>query len=280
VAEGIRWKTKAGKNSYAPFRKFKTVAECLLDPPVDQSWQEKPLNKSQMVAWIPAAARGKAKSEAEAAETKARKGADAGARPLLLVLSGPSGAGKTVLRDELLRTMPEIQKSTTVTTRAPRKGEVNGVDYVFVSPDKFAEMAAKGEFLEWAEVHGNKYGSSKADVSTRLAKGEDVILIVDVQGAASIRGFFGGLKHEVREKFCYADVFVSPPSIDELRKRLVERGKDDEATIDQRIKNAKAEMARAGDYKYVVLNDTMDRAWDRIRSIVVAERCMNPEMPF
>lgn len=219
---------------------------------------------------------GKAKSDAEAAENKARRGADAGARPLLVVLSGPSGAGKTVIRDELLRTMPEIQKSTTVTTRGPRKGEVNGVDYVFVSPEKFSEMAAKGDFLEWAEVHGNKYGSSKSDVSTRLAKGQDVILIVDVKGAESIRGFFAALKPEVRGKFCFADVFIMPPSIDELKKRLVARGKDDEETIARRIENAKLEMDRAKEYKYVVLNDTMDKAWDRLRSIVVAERCLNP----
>ena len=276
AADGIRWLTKAGKPSYAAFRKFKTVAECLLDPDVDQSWQEKPLNRKQMVAWIPAAVRSKAKGEATVAEAKERRDASGGARPIWLVLSGASGSGKSVLCEELIRTIPSIGRSVTVTTRQPRKGEMEGVDYRFVTPEKFDGMVAAGEFLEWAEVHGNKYGSSKADVSTRLAKGDDVAMIVDVQGAKNIREFVVKLPAEVGDKFCFADVFVTTPSLDDLKKRLVERGKDDQATIEKRMANAAEEVKQAPSYKYVVLNDTIDKAWDRLRSIVVAERCLSP----
>jgi guanylate kinase len=278
-ADGIKWITKSGKPSSVVFRKFKTVAECLLDPDVDQSWQQKPLNRKQMVAWIPDSVRNKAKGDVVKAEAKERKDASGGARPILLVLSGPSGSGKSVLCDEIIRTIPSIGRSVTTTTRQPRKGEVEGVDYHFVTPEKFDKMAIAGDFLEWAEVYGNKYGSSKVDVSTKLAKGQDVIMIVDSQGAQNIRKFIVGLPTGTAMKFCFADVFVMPPSIEDLRKRLVARGKDDPKTIETRLANAAREITQSSRYKYTILNDSIDKAWDKLRSIVIAERCLSFTKP-
>jgi guanylate kinase len=178
-----------------------------------------------------------------------------------------------------MRTVPTLKASMTVTTRQPRKGEVDGVDYKFVSAEQFNKMISAGEFLEWADVHGFKYGSSKSDVSAKLAKGIDVALIVDVQGAESIRKFIAGLPAEKSARFCFADVFITPPSIDELKRRIEARGKDDADAIAKRLENAKVEMARAGEYKYQVVNDTVQNAWDRLRSILIAERCLTqPKM--
>jgi guanylate kinase len=275
-AGGINWTTKTGKASSVSFRKLKTVAECLLDPPVDQSWQTNPIDKRRILSWIPQRVMDGGRKAAEDSADKERGDVGRGLRPVLLVISGPSGAGKTVVREEVMRTVPTLKASMTVTTRQPRKGEVDGVDYRFVTAEQFDGMAAAGEFLEWAEIHGAKYGSSKADVSSKLAKGIDVALIVDVQGADSIRRFVAGLPKATSAKFAFADVFVAPPSLDELKRRLEDRGKDDAETIDRRLENAKAEMARAGEYKYLVVNDTVQNAWDRLRSILVAERCLAP----
>lgn len=288
-AEGIHWLAKmSGKPCSVFFRKLKTVAECLLDPDPENKWMDKPIDRRKIVEWVPAAIRnGTSKTSASSASApvptvdnaNSKDNADdfAGWRPVLLIVSGPSGVGKSLLCEELIRTMPCIKRSVTVTTRQPRKGETDGVDYKFVTVDEFDRMAAAGNFLEWAEVHGNKYGSSKSDISQRLAKGEDVAMIVDVQGAKKIRDFFSGLPEKTRDKFRIADVFVAPPSIDELRNRLVKRGKDDQATIDRRVANASEEMTHSHLYKYTVVNDKMSRAWDRLRSIVIAEKCLSPK---
>jgi len=275
-AGGINWTTTKGKAASVVFRKLKTVAECLMDPPVDQSWQQNPIDKRKILSWIPQRVMDGGKKSAEDAADKERGDVGRGLRPVLLVISGPSGAGKTVVREEVMRTVPTLKASMTVTTRQPRKGEVDGVDYRFVTPEKFDEMAKAGDFLEWAEVHGAKYGSSKADVATKLGKGDDVALIVDVQGAESIRKFVAGLPPAKSARFAFADVFVAPPSVEELRRRLEARGKDDAETIARRLENAKAEMDRSGEYKYLVVNDTVQAAWDRLRSILLAERCLTP----
>jgi guanylate kinase len=274
-ADGIKWITKNGKASYAPFKKNKTVAECLADPDIDQSWQEKPMNRHQMVAWIPATVRGKAKAEVEKAESRAKGDSEAGVKPILLVVSGPSGTGKTVLCDELSRTMPSLKKSVTTTTREARTGEINGVDYNFVSKDVFDKMIADKKFLEWAEVHGNKYGSSKDDISIKLAKSQDVVMIVDVQGAKSIREFVNSLPDKVKTQFCFADVFIMPPSIEELKNRLMKRGKDTPEVIETRLANASSEMSQANLYKYTIVSDAIDKSWDKLRSVVIAERCIS-----
>jgi guanylate kinase len=149
------------------------------------------------------------------------------------------------------------------------------VDYNFVSKDLFDKMIAEKKFLEWAEVHGNKYGSSKDDISIKLAKKQDVVMIVDVQGAKSIREFINSLPEKVKNQFCFADVFVMPPSIEELKNRLVKRGKDSPEVIKTRIANASSEMSQSNLYKYTIVNDAVDKAWDKLRSIIVAERCLS-----
>lgn len=275
-AGGINWTTKTGKPASVTFRKIKTIAECLLDPEPNNSWMDKPIDRHKVIAWIPKKVRDGGEKAAEASADKERGDSGKGHRPVLLVISGPSGAGKTVIREEVMRTVPTLKSSMTVTTRSPRKGEVDGVDYKFVTREQFDKMIDAGEFLEWADVHGEKYGSSKIDVSTKLSKGNDVALIVDVQGAANIRKFFSGLPAAKSSRFCFADVFISPPSMDELKRRLEARSKDDAATIAKRLDNAKAEMVRASEYKYTVINDTVHDAWDRLRSILFAERCLTP----
>jgi len=164
--------------------------------------------------------------------------------------------------------------STTVTTRPARNGEVNGVDYIFVSEEKFDQMIKKDEFFEHAKIHNYRYGSSKADISKRLARGEDVMVIMDVQGAETIRKFYSALPSLTQNKFRLADIFLTVPSISVLRDRLIKRGKDDAGTIELRLTNAKIEMACVDKYKYVVMNDDLHQAWDTMRSVVVAERCL------
>lgn len=278
--DGIAWITKTGKQNSVNFTKFKTVIECFNEPQVDQSWMlkkadgNKPIDKKQILAWIPATSRQKATVEVKKAIAKEKGEACQGFLPVLFVVSGPSGAGKTVLRDELMRTTPSVMKSTTVTTRPIRTGETDGVDYNFVTEEKFDQMIKAGAFFEWAKVHDFRYGSSKADISHRLAMGEDVILILDVQGAATIRKFYEGLPPATKSKFRLTDIFVTVPSMEVLRNRLAKRGQDDKETIETRMTNAKAEMARMGEYKYVVMNDDMHTAWTYLYCIVMAERCL------
>jgi len=264
--EGIRWISKAGKKSFAPFMKLKTVSECLAEPPPDQSWMTNPLNRKDMVKWIP-------NTVVSNPPRQKSDDPDKGLKPVLILVAGPSGVGKNALCDELLKTLDMIVKPVTTTTRGIRSGEKDGVDYNFVSVDKFEKMISAGEFLEWAEVYGNKYGSPKAEISSKLAKGQDMIMIVDVQGVKSIRKFMDGIPKAMRDRFHLADVFIMPPSVDILKKRLLERGKDTPEIINKRITDAAGEIAQASTYKYVIVNDDMHKSWDRLRSIVIAERC-------
>jgi guanylate kinase len=184
------------------------------------------------------------------------------ARGLLFIVSAPSGAGKTTLVERLVEQLPNLKMSRSYTSRAAREGEADGVDYNFVSRQHFEAMIAGGEFLEWADVFGNLYGTCADDTERLLADGYDVVLVIDVQGARKVRA-------------CRLDtttVFVMPPSLEELEQRLRRRSKDSEDAIQRRLAVARAEVASFVDYEHVVINDELTGAVDRLRSIVMAER--------
>ena len=184
------------------------------------------------------------------------------ARGLLFIVSAPSGAGKTTLVERLVEQVPNLKMSRSYTSRQARAGEADGVDYNFVSRERFEAMIARGEFLEWAEVFGNLYGTCANDTERLLAGGSDVVLVIDVQGARKIRAC--GMETTT--------VFVMPPSFSELEQRLRGRSKDPEDAIQRRLDVARAEVAAFADYDYVVVNDELAGAVDRLRSIVTAER--------
>lgn len=188
----------------------------------------------------------------------------AGFRPVgfLLVVSGPSGVGKGTLVDRLIAARPDCSLSISATTRARRPHETDSVEYFFLSREEFERRREAGHFLESAEVHGQLYGTPRAFVEERLGEGRIVVLEVDVQGGASIR----------RSDRSAVSVFVSPPSIDALRQRLLGRGTDRADVVEQRLRNAPAEMAQMLEYDYVVLNDDLELATARIVAIVDAER--------
>ncbi len=179
----------------------------------------------------------------------------------LFILSAPSGAGKTSLAERLLATDPGVVRSVSHTTRAPRPGEVNGHDYHFVSADRFERMAAAGEFLEHATVHGNRYGTSQSWVAGRLAEGRDVILVIDVQGAAQVRRLMPNT----------IGVFVLPPSLAALVERLTRRG-DASEVIAGRVDAARGEIAHVAEFDYVIINDSLDCAVQDITGIVRCQR--------
>jgi guanylate kinase len=188
---------------------------------------------------------------------------------LLLVISGPAGTGKTTLCDELLAAAPRTRRLVTCTSRDPRPGETDGVDYHFLAPAVFESALAAGQFFEHARVHGRLYGSRKADVQALLDRNHDLLFNIDVQGAATIRAT------------CAADpalasrlitLFLYPPPLAELRQRLLDRKSDDPAEIERRLQNAAAEMARWSEFDYVLPSST--RAFDlqRLLAIYTAER--------
>jgi guanylate kinase len=181
----------------------------------------------------------------------------------LLVLSAPSGAGKTSLSRALLEAFPDLRQSVSFTTRAPRGREVNGVDYFFVSGDEFEGMAASGAFAEWAVVHGHRYGTAKATLDGARQQGQDILLDIDCQGAARLK------------KTCEDGIFIFilPPDLDELARRLRVRNTDSPRDVEIRIHNARREIAAASWYDYIVINDDFDRALEELKAIVVAERC-------
>jgi guanylate kinase len=183
-------------------------------------------------------------------------------RGLLFIVSAPSGAGKTTLVERLVEQVPHLRMSRSYTSRTARPGEADGVDYNFVSRQRFEAMIAAGDFLEWAEVFGNLYGTSASDTETLLAQGCDVVLVIDVQGARQVRT--RGLESTT--------VFVMPPSFAILEQRLRGRSKDAEAAIQRRLQVARDEVASFAEYDFVVVNDELSAAVDRLRGIVIAER--------
>lgn len=189
---------------------------------------------------------------------------EAARRPgLLIVISGPSGTGKGTICQELLQRQPQFVYSISATTRLPRPGEIHGVNYFFVSPQEFRRMVDAQEMLEWAKVYGNYYGTPRCFVESQLQKGRDVILEIDTQGASQIKdrcpqGIF---------------IFVVPPSLAELSRRIVKRGTDSAAAISRRLASARDELSCAANYDYVVVNDDLHTAVETIQAIIIAEKC-------
>ena len=184
-------------------------------------------------------------------------------RGLLIVISAPSGTGKTTLCHMLLKEFPEMEFSVSYTTRKPRKGEVNGRDYFFVDEETFKRMIEENDFLEWARVYGNYYGTSRSQVEKALREGRDLLLDIDVQGALQV-------KKNMPEAVL---IFIMPPSLKELERRLRKRGTDDEKTIEKRLKVAREEIKQAVHYDYIVVNDELEVAFTKLKAIITAERC-------
>lgn len=192
--------------------------------------------------------------------------------PVLLVVSAPSGAGKTTLCDRLLEEFSTLAYSVSCTTRAPRVGEVDGQDYRFLSDAEFRRRLEAGDFIEHATVHGHLYGTPRSLVERSLSVGRDVLMDIDVQGAAQIRE--GARRAPVADAIRrgYVDVIIAPPSITVLRGRLEGRGTDAPDAIERRVRKAEAELARSGEYMHVVVNDVLDEAYARLRAIFLDAR--------
>lgn len=183
-------------------------------------------------------------------------------RGLVLVLSAPSGAGKSTLCQALAERRPNTRLSISCTTRSPRSSEAHGRDYFFLTPREFAEKRESGELLEWAEVHGHFYGTPRSPLEEHLAKGHDVVMNIDVQGARAVKQ---ALPDSVT-------VFVAPPSWSVLEERLRRRNQDDEATIQRRLLGARREWSEAARYDYLVVNDDLENAVADLSAILRAER--------
>lgn len=181
---------------------------------------------------------------------------------LLFVVSAPSATGKTTVIEQLVRLVPGLKMSRSYTSRECRAGEVDGVDYNFVSREIFEAMIARGEFLEWADVFGNYYGTGRAETEARLATGDDLVLVIDVQGARQVR--------ERRPET--VAVFMLPPSFAVLEERLRKRSSDPEAAMQRRLATARQEVAAVAAYDYVVINDVLERCVGELAGIVMAER--------
>jgi len=182
---------------------------------------------------------------------------------LIIVISAPSGAGKTTLCKRLLQALPFLTYSVSFTTRQPRKNEIKGIDYYFVSTEEFKKMTERKEFVEWAEVHGEFYGTSSTLLNKIIEGGKDVILEVDVKGGINIK------KHYPQATL----IFILPPSWKELEKRLKIRGTETDEKIKKRIERAKKEVEYAGYYDYSVINDNINNTLQDLLAIIRAERC-------
>ncbi|MEK6692409.1 MAG: guanylate kinase [Nitrospirota bacterium] len=180
----------------------------------------------------------------------------------LFVVSAPSGAGKTTLCYEVSKLIPDLKYSISCTTRMPRSGEVNHRDYTFVTTDKFKEMIERGEFAEWAEVHGNFYGTPIKELN-ELRNQNDVILDIDTQGAMQMKRRYGEGVY----------IFILPPSLEVLEERIRKRMANSELEIKSRLKKAREEMAGYKEYEYVIINNVFSEARSELESIILSERC-------
>ena len=180
----------------------------------------------------------------------------------LVVVSSPSGGGKGTLIRRALKTVPKLGYSVSFTTRSPREGEIEGRHYFFIGVEEFNSMLQRGEFLEWAVVHGNFYGTSRAQVQRELDAGHDIILEIDVQGAQSIR-------NQVSDAI---SIFILPPSFEVLRARLTARGSESSDALALRLRNARGEVEHYREFQYVVINDDAERAAEQLAAIIYAER--------
>ncbi|HEV2861843.1 MAG TPA: guanylate kinase [Pyrinomonadaceae bacterium] len=185
-----------------------------------------------------------------------------GYRGILFVISSPSGGGKGTLIRRALQAVPGLSYSVSWTTRAPRPGEIDGVSYHFITPEEFERIRAADGFLEWAVVHGNLYGTARSVVAQELSEGHDIILEIDVQGAAAVRASM----HSV------VGVFILPPSYEVLRSRLSARMTERPEELELRLRNARGEVAQYRHFDYLILNDEIERASAQLSSIVLAER--------
>ena len=183
-------------------------------------------------------------------------------RGLLFVVSAPSGTGKTTVVERLVQIFPDLGLSRSYTSRAMRAGEKDGVDYNFITRERFDGMIADDAFLEWADVFGNLYGTGKAETERELTAGRDLVLVIDVQGARQVRSHGANA----------IGIFVLPPSFEALERRLRGRSKDSEEAIRKRLTTARREIRAVAEYEYVIVNDELDACVDRLRAIVLAER--------
>jgi guanylate kinase len=179
---------------------------------------------------------------------------------IVFIISAPSGAGKTTIARRVIREHPEMYTGVSHTTRPPRDGEIEGTDYYFVDDARFDELEREGYFLETATVHGNRYGTSRGEVLDVVESGRDVILDIDVQGA-----------DQIREKIEAVGIFILPPSLEELARRLLLRGTDDEEVIERRVENARKEIEHAPRFDYLVVNRELEEAIGDVLAIIRAE---------
>lgn len=182
---------------------------------------------------------------------------------ILFIISAPSGSGKTTLCTRLVESIDSLYRSISMTTRPPRPGEKDGMDYIFIEKSEFIKRQKKNEFLEWAKVFGEYYGTPKKHILHMLKRGSDVLLSIDVQGAMKIK----------RLKLDAVYIFILPPSLEMLRERLINRSTDSKKAISERLNVAKKEMACSHKYDYVIINNRLELALDSLRAIIVAERC-------
>lgn len=187
----------------------------------------------------------------------------------LIVVSAPSGTGKHTILERVLRDDPRLEYSISATSRPPRPGEVDGREYYFLTRDEFQRRVGAGDFVEWAEVHGNLYGTLREELERRTAQGRDVVLEVDVQG----------MRHFRNSSLDPVTVFVAPPSLDELEHRLRGRGSEKPEDVALRLKNAREEMAARHSFDYIVINDEVARAVADLQAIIRAQRCRSDRQP-
>jgi guanylate kinase len=185
-----------------------------------------------------------------------------GRKPLIIIVSAPSGSGKTTIVNGLLEKMDGVKRSVSFTTRAPRQDEKNGIDYVFVSREEFKKKIEDGDLLEWEENFDEYYGTSRAQVEEALQGGEDVILSIDVKGAKTVKKIFPQS----------ISIFIMPPSMEELSSRLKKRKTEEDNQVSRRLKESKAEIALSDEYEYLIVNDDLGKAIEELCEIVESAR--------